>query len=214
MIKRSILVCILLVSSCEAPLPLYQLIYDAGIEYSSNLNNDQVALETLDSIDYAFISVTLGTGSPQTIMVLSAVDNNILEWVSEASEKIYTHNGKIIKTEGLRHDIEIINPQDVPPLSGNYSYTLVSNFYNPDLYFQTQEINIKEKGVKSIPNTVRNRPNIDAKLVIESLYMKKIFWKTQNKYYFNIQTGSLERTIQNIHPSYPTITIDFVRKYN
>jgi len=214
MIKRSILVCILLVSSCEAPFPLYQLVYDAGIEYSSNLNNDQVSLETLDSIDYAFISVTLGMGSPQTIMVLSAVDDNILEWVSEASEKIYTLNGKIIKTEGLKYDIEIINPQDIPVMSGDYSYTLVSNFYNPDLYFQSQEINIKEKGVKNIRNNVRNRPNIDANLIIESLYMKKIFWKTQNKYYFNIETGSLERTIQNIHPNYPSITIDFVRKYN
>lgn len=213
MTKRGILACVLLVSSCETPFPLYKLVYDAGVEFSSNLNNDQVSLEILESIDYAFINVTLGRGSPQTIMVLSGVDNNILEWVSEASEKIYTLNGKIIRTEGLKYDIEITNQEDIPSLSDSQSYTLVSNFYNPDLYFQLQEITIKDRGVKSISNTVRNRPNIDAKLVVESVHMKKIFWKAKNKYYFNLKTGDLERTIQNIHPSYPPITIDFVRKY-
>lgn len=214
MTKKSILACVLLVSSCETPLPLYKLVYDAGIEYSSNLNNDQVSLETFDSIEYAFISVTLGIGSPKSIMVLSAVNNNIFEWISESSEKIYTLNGKIIKTEGLSHDIEIINPQDIPPLSADNAYTLVANFYAPELYSQSQVITIKEKGVKSIANPIRNRPDIDTTLVVERIYMKKIFWKAQNKYYFNIQSGALERTIQNIHPSYPPISIDFVRKFN
>ncbi|MDC1140648.1 YjbF family lipoprotein [Gammaproteobacteria bacterium] len=213
MTKRNVLACVLLLSSCETPLPLYKLVYDTSIEYSSNLNN-QVSLETFNSIEYAFISVTLGTGSPKSIMVLSAVNNNIYEWVSESSEKIYTFNGKIIKTEGLSHDIEILNPQDIHSLSQDKTYTLISNFYDPELYSQLQEISIKKKGLKSIKNSIRSRPDLDTRLVVENIHMKKIFWKAQNKYYFNVQSGELERTIQNIHPDYPPLSIDFVRKFN
>ena len=205
---------LILLSSCETPLPLYKAIYDAGSEFASNVRDKQISSDTLDDINYAFIRASIGKGSSKSILILSREQEGILEWISESSEKIYTLNGKIVKTQGLSHDINIINLDALADFPQLDQTSLLVNFYEPALYSQIQNISLASKGLTTVMNPVKGGKDIQVELLIEKVDMNRIFWKTKNRYYINISTGLLERTEQTIHPDLPPISIDFIRKYN
>jgi len=211
--KKYLLPLILLISSCETPLPLYQLIYDAGSELRKNVKDNQISRDTFDSIEFAFIRASIGFGGSKSILVLARQNNGILEWVSASSEKIYTLNGKIIKTEGLPNDIELLTIDAYKDFPTFNETSALINFYNPSLYSQNQNIVLKKKGMSSIKHPIEGSSDILVELYEERVKMKKIYWSVKNKYYFNSDTGYLERTEQTIHPDLPPISIDFVRKY-
>ena len=64
--------------------------------------------EYINSQNYSFSKVKLGNGN--AILVLSSISNGVYEWVSANNEKIYTYNGRIIKTVGLPYNINVITP--------------------------------------------------------------------------------------------------------
>ncbi|MDA8798616.1 YjbF family lipoprotein [Gammaproteobacteria bacterium] len=216
MIKKNIYIIlplILTISSCETPLPLYKLIYDTGIEFRGNIRDNQIPKKTLDNIEFAFIRASIGLGSPKSILVLARENNGILEWVSESSEKIYTLNGKIIKTEGLPNDIEILTFDNFNSFPHFTETTSLVNFYNPALHYQNQRISLKKKGLSKINNHIEGFEDIPVQIYEEKISMNKIYWSVKNKYYYNVVNGYLERTVQTIHPDLPPITIEFIRKY-
>ena len=212
----SILGLLLFLGSCELSFPLYQLIYQSGKTFVGNTQDTQISEETFESIEYAFIRASFGIGSPKSILVLVREDNNVLEWISSESEKIFTYNGKIIKTSGLPHDIEIINYEDFPEFSNSLieSRYLIANFMNPELLYQEQHLKLIKKNNKEISNHIIGKPAIKTLLYKESIYMPKIYWKVENSYFVNFNSGRIERTVQKIHPDLPPLTIDFVRKYD
>ncbi len=211
----SILFSIIFLASCELSFPLYQLIYQSGKTFVGNTQDTQISEETFNSIEYAFIRASFGIGSPKSILVLVREDNNVLEWISAESEKLFTYNGKIIKTSGLPHDIEIVNYEDFPAFSSSQveSRSLIANFMNPELLYQEQYLKLFKKNEKDISNHIIGKLPIKTSLYKESVYMPKIYWKVENTYFVNSNTGQIERTVQKIHPDLPPITIDFIRKY-
>jgi hypothetical protein len=212
----SILVSLIFLSSCELSFPLYQLIYQSGKTFVGNVQDNQISEETFDSIEYAFIVASFGIGSPKSILVLVREDNNVLEWISSDSEKIFTFNGKIIKTSGLPNDIEIINYEDFPEFSADseVSRSLIANFMNPGLYYQEQHLKLLRKNEEKIASHIEGRPPINTIVYKENIYMPKIYWKIANTYFINSDTGQIERTVQEIHPDLPPLSIRFVRKFN
>ena len=47
------------------------------------------------------------------ITVLASIKDDVYLWVSSDNERIYTKNGKIIETFGLKHDIKYLNMEDI-----------------------------------------------------------------------------------------------------
>ena len=98
---------------------------------SATLGDSDIALteEYIAKQPYSFARVDLGKAA-NIIMVLQKVDNNFYTWVSSTGEKIITLNGKIIKTEGLPHNLEFLNPtkfklfSEKPNYSGTYDLLL------------------------------------------------------------------------------------------
>jgi len=209
----SIFSCLILISSCELSFPLYQLIYQSGKTFIGNTQDTQISEETFERIDYAFIRASFGIGSPKSILILVREKNNVLEWISAESEKIYTFNGKIIKTSGLPHDIEIVNYEDFPEFtsSSTESKSLIVNFMNPELFYQEQYLELIKKNDKQIPHHIKGRSPINALLYEENIYMPKIYWEVTNTYHINPDSGQIERTVQKIHPDLPPISIDFIK---
>lgn len=212
----SIFSSLILISSCELSFPLYQLIYQSGKTFIGNTQDTQISEETFERIDYAFIRASFGIGSPKSILILVREKNNVLEWISAESEKIYTFNGKIIKTSGLAHDIEIVNYEDFPEFTSSLteSKSLIVNFMNPELFYQEQHLELIKKNDKQIPHHIKGRSPINTLLYAENIYMPKIYWEVTNIYHVNPDSGQIERTVQKIHPDLPPISIDFIKKYN
>ena len=87
--------------------------YTKGVRSALAFNQEiELTQEYIAKQPYSFIRVDLGRGA-NIVMVLMQAENNFFTWVSATGEKIITYNGKIIKTSGLTHNVEIIKTASV-----------------------------------------------------------------------------------------------------
>ena len=133
--------------------------------------------------------------------VLAYVNNGIYTWVGADMTKIHTDKyGKIVKTEGLDHDMELLNYDK----KEKYAYV---NLYDPDLlqieYFfnSTQPKNIERTHLEN---------KIISKFEKEKIKVEQIYWSKVNKYYFYNNRPIYSE--QYIHPKLPILKISFYFK--
>jgi len=211
MTKFKALAVVAVLSSCSS-FPLYDYGFNAFKESYLSLDNQLLDEAYMDNFKYAFIRVRFGA-SRSSLLTLVREDQNTLEWISADGIKIFTRNGKIIKTSGLPNDIEILGYDDFFPLDSlekNLSY--IVNFYEPKLLEQLTNIRLSRKGKKRISSPVVGRDRLTVELVEEKIYIESINWTRKNKYFYN-SNQEIEKTIQYIHPFSSPITIEFVKKY-
>lgn len=194
MIKK-LITALLMLSSCSY------------ISYSDTLPLIKTALVGVDDIEitdefiaqreYSFAKFKMGR-SGIAILTLAYVNDGIYEWVSSTNEKVFTYNGKIIKTEGLINNINILNINDLIESSfgTKKQYSFLVNLTNPGA--------IVEHNSQFI---------FHSNLIIESVSIPSLNKNFENFYYINNSNGKIVRTIQSIHPRLPKIEIDFYYKY-
>lgn len=163
----------------------------------------EVSDEYINNKQYSFARMRLGRAST-AILILSRIENNVFVWVSGDSEKIYTFNGRVIKTEGLVHNFEsydyhLFNPKPLSH-SGLSSYQIDLFFKNPDA-FVSQDI------VLNI-----NKSSDDILHIFESIKTNGFKWNVTNEYSLNNVTGLPIKAVQFIHPHLPKIEIDYYFK--
>ena len=211
MTKFKILALSAALSSCSG-LPLYDYGYNAIKESYLSLDNQVLDENYMTSSKYAFIRVRFGA-SRSSLLALVRESNNILEWISADSIKIYTLNGKIIKTSGLPNDVEILSYPDFFSFVGSdFSTSYITNFYDPKLLEQLTRSDLSRKGKKNINSPIVGRDKLRVDLIEEKIYIESINWSRKNKYFFNANK-EIEKTIQYTHPFSRPITIEFVKKY-
>ena len=166
----------------------------------------EVTEEIFNDYENSFIKVRFGRG-PHAILILAYVEDNVYEWIGADSVKIYTLNGRIIKTVGLNSNIEILRPSDNIFLTSDVYETI--NLFNPDLISSTihRSMNSRKATIKKLGRSIQvNR-------IKESFDLDLIGWSGVNLYYQNITTGQIESSEQRIHPRLPTIKIEYYFKY-
>jgi len=149
---------------------------------------------------YSFARFDLGKGA-NVIMVLSDIENNFYTWVSATGEKLITYNGKIVKTIGLIHNVEIYNPTSFKIFSPNNNY---SGIY--DVMLKDPKAFIEQK----FSTKLTSQSNY-LKLT-ESIEIDILNLEYQNSYTIDLISGRTIRSTQRIHPKLPEIKIDFVYK--
>jgi hypothetical protein len=166
----------------------------------------EVTEEIFNEYENSFIKVRFGRG-PHAILILAYVEDNIYEWIGADSVKIYTLNGRIVKTVGLNSNIEILRPSDNIFLTSDVYETI--NLFNPDLISSTirRSMNSRKATIKKLGR------NIQVNRIKESFDLDLIGWSGVNLYYQNITTGQVEFSEQRIHPRLPTIKIEYYFKY-
>jgi hypothetical protein len=166
----------------------------------------EITEEIYNDYDNSFIKVRFGRG-PHAILVLAYVDNNVYEWVGADNVKIFTLNGRIIKTEGLTNNFEIIRPLiDIFSLSDVYE---TINLFNPDLISSTiyRSMNSRKTTIKKLGS------KIQVCRIEESFDLDLIGWTGVNLYYRNTFSNQIESSEQRIHPRLPIAKIEFYFKY-
>ena len=171
---------------------------------SATLGDSDIALteEYIAKQPYSFARVDLGKAA-NIIMVLQKVDNNFYTWVSSTSEKIITLNGKIIKTEGLPHNLEFLNPTKFKLFSEepNYSGTYDLLLKDPRAFVE-QDFSI---------SIIQNSPS--ELLIEEKITMTILNRKYSNFYWVDKKSGKVIKTKQAINPKLPNVRLDFIYKY-
>ena len=166
----------------------------------------EVTEEIFNDYENSFIKVRFGRG-PHAILILAYAEDNVYEWIGADSIKIYTLNGRIIKTVGLNSNIEILRPSDNIFLASDVYETV--NLFNPDLISSTihRSMNSRKATIKKLGRSIQvNR-------IEESFDLDLIGWSGVNLYYQNTTTGQIESSEQRIHPRLPIVKIEYYFKY-
>ena len=166
----------------------------------------EVTEEIFNDYENSFIKVRFGRG-PHAILILAYEKDNVYEWIGADSVKIYTLNGRIVKTVGLNSNIEILRPSDNIFVTSDVYETI--NLFNPDLISSTihRSMNSRKAAIKKLGRSIQvNR-------IEESFDLDLIGWSGVNLYYQNTTTGQIESSEQRIHPRLPIAKIEYYFKY-
>ena len=166
----------------------------------------EITEDLLNEYENSFMKVRFGRG-PHAILILAFVEDDVYEWVGADNVKIFTLNGRIIKTVGLTNNIEILKPSNNFSSSSDVYETV--NLYNPDLFYATlnRSIDTRETTIKKLGR------KISVNRIEERFQIKTIGWKGVNIYYQNTSSDQIESLEQNIHPMLPVAKIEYYFKY-
>ena len=199
MIKKLFLLLPLLLQSC-AFISYNQIV---PLIKSATIGEDDIELSDkfIAQQPYSFIRVDLGKGA-NIIMVLQKINDGIYTWVSSEGEKIVTFNGKIIRTSGLIHNIDIINFKDFKYFSPSNNYSGIFNvmLQDPSAFIEHEfVISLIDEG--------------DTLLFEEKMKLEVLNSTYSNYYWLDKRSGMTILSKQKIHPMLPILRIDFVYKY-
>ena len=166
----------------------------------------EVTEEIFNDYENSFIKVRFGRG-PHAILILAYAEDNVYEWIGADSVKIYTLNGRIVKTVGLNSNTEILRPSDNIFLTSDVYETI--NLFNPDLISSTIHRSMNSRKA----TIVKLGRNIQVNRIKESFDLDLIGWSGVNLYYQNTTTGQIESSEQRIHPRLPIVKIEYYFKY-
>lgn len=184
---RYLILSFLLISSCAfvdyERLP--NLVYRA-VAGAEDINIDE---EFIKQQEFSFVKVKMGRQSI-AIMALSTIDSNKYRWVSENGEAIITKEGRIIKTEGLPHNVDVISTNK----NKEGSYSSIVFLRDPEAIVTK--------------NILLSKINAKEATYLETFLVKNINWKGENFFKFN-NNGLVIYSKQSIHPKLPQIEMYF-----
>jgi hypothetical protein len=167
----------------------------------------KITQEIFDEYEYSFMKVRFGRG-PHSILILAYENDGVYEWVGQDDVQIFTKNGRVLKTLGLAHNLEITKAHEDRLSMLQDSYESI-NLYNPDLYSATMYSAFRSKEVK----IKRLEAKIDVLRIKEVSNVSAIGWKETNFYFKSLASNEIVQTHQNIHPRLPVLKIEFYYKF-
>lgn len=207
-----------MISSCssvdyvEVPKALYQTIKGVDFEITDSF---------IQSKEFSFIKINIGRNIAAT-MTLFNVKKGIYEWIgADSSQRIFTKDGKIIKTIGLDHDIEILNSSNISIQSDDSSGEYLVRFYEPTGMF-SQKFHKKKKDFlqysqpwfrSSSQGLEESGFQNEPIFVIEENFSTEVYWWDEKNTYWIDENQNVVKSEQFIHPYLPKITIHYFYKY-
>ena len=202
-----ILAVLLTLSSC-GNLPI------AYIQNFSSINDVvfgfedyEVTNEVFESFENSFIKVRFGRG-PHSILILAFINDDVFEWVGRDNVRIFTKNGRVIKTLGLEHNFEITHARNELLPAAAESYQSL-NLYNPDLYVITMlsSFDSSQETIKRLEDKIKTLR------IEEAFSIPSIGWKKTNQYFQSLSSDQIYKTNQHVHPRLPLMKVEFYYKF-
>jgi len=174
-----VLTSLLYIHSCTGLPPVaYIDITSTLYRQTFGYQSTDITKEFFDEFEYSFLRAQIGN-SQDVIMVLAYINDNVFEWVSSDKISIFTKDGRIIKTKGLPHDIEITTLRRNLNFSKeeNIFYEKI-NFSFPLLYSSNYISEIHR--IDEYPYISMGAKEIGFK-VVEKASINEIGWKVRNE---------------------------------
>ena len=194
--------------------------------------------ERYDEYEYSFAKIKFNRG-PHSIVILAFVEDGIYEWVGKDNVKIFTKDGRVIKTSGLNTDFEIRSPQNIPEIASisTPSENKISRFLSAvdlrSLFFSdkdTEEVQeyfelidlyqpdlinaiLRTRYSARTENIERFGELVNVQEIEQIASIDSIAWSERNYFYADDKTGRILKSSQKLHPRVPRVYIDFFYKF-
>ena len=174
---------------------------------------NSISPEVIESIPYASSLINFKK-SPKSLIILQTKVKDTYTWVSADRRVFFTKSGRVIGTMGLPNDLyKVDRPnisfKEILNKTGPNNYVAYYSFKKPSLNNLKVEISVEVIGRKKI-NILGNEK--DLILVEERLISKKINWKRTNRFWIDPKTYFVWKSIQNISPKLPELTLEITKK--
>ena len=166
----------------------YSELYDLARLSIVGAEDIPIDQDLINKTRYSFVKVKIGK-SRVAIMPLSSIENNVYKWVGRDAT-LYTNNGKIIKTLGLDHNIDIIENKDD---------TALILLKNPNALITQSFVS------RTVETT--NKKFLEIK---ESFSTEDFKWSGENTYIMDKKSGLFYKSTQKIHPRLKEVSLEFV----
>lgn len=196
MIKIHPYILIIALSSCSgfdyfqaAPLVKNSLMGYKDIDISD---------EFYDQQEYSFAKIKIGRSSP-VILSLAFIEDGIYEWISADEERIYTLNGKIIRTVGLDHNLNFLTGKSLPEFNLlPMTQSRLAELTNPSAM---------------ITQTAQIYADHNSGIIYEEVITSSFDWGYTNTYEVDQDSGLVKKSTQKIHPYLSELNIEFFYKF-
>jgi hypothetical protein len=197
-----------------------------------------ITQERFDKFEFSFAKIKFDRG-PHAIVILAFVDNGIYEWAGKDNVKIFTKDGRVIKTSGLLTDFEIRSPKNIPEITSlntssknNISRFLSAIDFRPS-FLSGKEVEAAQEYYELIdlyqPDlfnaTLRSRYSfhpesierfgelINVQKIEQISSIDSIAWRERNYFYADERTGRVLKSSQKLHPRLARVHIEFFYKF-
>tara|TARA_Y100000766_G_C18394951_1_gene359992 strand:- start:37 stop:540 length:504 start_codon:yes stop_codon:yes gene_type:complete len=160
-----------------------------------------ISEDFINQREFSFAKIKIGRSSP-VILSLESINEDLYEWVSADQERIYTFNGKIVRTEGLIYNTNHLNIS-IPPDYNDLPLTQFNLIMlsNPDAMIKQQsELYLHSSSKTSIT-------------VFEEIETSQYEWNFTNEYVVDKKSMLVTKSVQKIHPKLSTFNIEFFYKF-
>lgn len=189
-----------------APFGLYQNAYNTGLDYF----NPKPFVVTENIINSAYAMQLVTYKNVHTVMVLAYVDDGSrLSWVDSEGNGFTTVEGKIITSNGLDNNLEILEPPKVRDIflrliDGNSEQINFNSLFRlstpPTSYMEMQHtFKIIEGKQQSMKRQI-DQSEIMVNLIEERIYVPLIRWETSNFYWVD-KKGMVVKSKQVLAPN-------------
>jgi hypothetical protein len=207
--------CILLLAGCASADnnnlwgEYFQILKDSA---AGTFGDRAVTREQAAAIPYATMGYRMN-GGPQMMIVLATDTNGDLLWTSASHIVLLTHEGRIIRTVGLPHDISGVTPlmgNSLPSpaavLKGAFTSTRAVDFPDTGSYSVPVSCKMLTAGRETI--SILGQP-IATLRADESCTSSG--WSFRDSFWIDPASGFVWRSLQHLTPKGDTIEIEILR---
>lgn len=173
-----------------------------------------ITIKQASEIPYATLGFRIGS-SGERMMVLATDHYGERLWTSSERQALVTHNGRLIKTAGLRWNLTNMRFDGGDPLAGGLQHGVphkpvlrVVSFNDIHRYDVTISGRFEQKGPKTITILGAELPTL---MITEHCRSDDLDWEFTNIFWIDADSGFVWRSKQTIHPNLPPITISILR---
>lgn len=152
----------------------------------------EITNDFLNNNEFSFVKVKIGKQSI-AVLILSKIEDDVYRWVSSEGEVLLTKQGRLIKSFGLQHNVDVIQREQI-----------AENEFLTSVFLDSPRALITKI---SKHHSFEN----DEFDIVEEFSVSRLNWRGKNLFKFN-DSGLVEYSYQYFHPKSPPIEMYFYYK--
>ncbi len=172
--------------------------------------------EQINAIPYASMGVRIGNSAP-VIMILASINGSNLHWASADRVVLITERGRLVKTIGMPRDLlgtrwtgadSLLPVLQRVPGSDDARVSRIVDLRPKDDFSVAVESRCEWVGEETLNLMGREQRTVQLR---ERVKVGKWRWKTENRYWFAVDSGTMVKSRQQYCPEVAAITMEVLK---